>query len=314
MRVLFLVLILLIVSFISLFVGNQAIAPSRVFGMDEIQFLVFTVSRIPRTLALLLSGAGIAVAGFIMQQIAQNKFVSPTTAGSLDAAKLGILVGLLWFPHLGLIQKILLSLLFCFAAGVAFILLIKRLKIKNVILIPLIGIMFGSILSAIATFFAIKYNIVQNVEGWLIGDFSGVLQGQYETIYLIFPVVIVTYILANQFTLIGMGENFSKNLGLNYNTYMFLGLLCVSLTVSVTVVTVGTIPFLGLIVPNVVRIYKGDNLKKVLPLTAWFGAVFLLVCDILGRIIIAPYEIPIGLMVGMLGGLIFFLLLMRINK
>lgn len=314
MRILVLTLILLLVSFVSLFVGNQEISPLEVFNMDETQLLVFTISRIPRTLALLLSGAGIAVAGFIMQQIAQNKFVSPTTAGSLDAAKLGILFGLVWFPQAGLLYKILFSLLFCFSTGLIFILMIKRLKVKDIILIPLIGIMFGNILSAIATFFALKYGIVQNVEGWLIGDFSSVLQGQYESIYLIFPVVLITYIFANQFTLIGMGETFAKNLGLNYNTFMYLGLLSVSLTVSVTVVTVGAIPFLGLIVPNIVRIFKGDNLKKVLPLTAWFGALFLVLCDVLGRLIIAPYEIPIGLMVGIVGGVIFFVLLIKMNK
>lgn len=314
MRVLLLILILLAVSVVSLFVGNQSIAPSQIFEMDEIQLLVFTVSRIPRTLALLLSGAGISIAGFIMQQLAQNKFVSPTTAGSLDAAKLGILVGLLWFPQASLLLKITLSLVFCFGAGLIFILLVKRLKVKDIILIPLIGIMFGNILNAMATFFAVKYNIVQNMEGWLIGDFSHVLQGQYESIYIIFPVVVLTYIFANQFTLVGMGESFSKNLGLSYNTFLMIGLLAVALTVSATVVTVGTIPFLGLVVPNIVRIYKGDNLKKVLPLTAWFGALLLLVCDIFGRLIIFPYEIPIGLMVGVLGGTIFFLLLLKMNK
>lgn len=292
-------------------VGTKSIPLSEVLKMDETQLLVFTVSRIPRTLSLILTGVGLSVAGFIMQQIAQNKFVSPTTAGSLDAAKLGILMGILWLPDISLFGKITFSLVFSFVCSLIFILLAKRIKFKDIILVPLLGIMFGNVLNAIATFFAVKHNIVQNMQGWMMGDFSSVLQGQYESIYLIVPVVIVAYLFAYQFTMIGMGESFSKNLGLNYNTYLYIGLIVVALTVSASVVTVGAIPFLGLVIPNLVRIYKGDHLKKNLVYIALYGALFLLVSDILGRVVIAPYEIPIGLMVGIIGGIIFFFLLIR---
>jgi len=292
-------------------VGTKSIPLSEVLKMDETQLLVFTVSRIPRTLSLILTGVGLSVAGFIMQQIAQNKFVSPTTAGSLDAAKLGILMGILWLPDISLFGKITFSLVFSFVCSLIFILLAKRIKFKDIILVPLLGIMFGNVLNAIATFFAVKHNIVQNMQGWMMGDFSSVLQGQYESIYLIVPVVIVAYLFAYQFTMIGMGESFSKNLGLNYNTYLYIGLIVVALTVSASVVTVGAIPFLGLVIPNLVRIYKGDHLKKNLVYIALYGALFLLVSDILGRVVIAPYEIPIGLMVGIIGGVIFFFLLIR---
>lgn len=295
-------------------VGSKSIAINELFSMDEEQFLVFTASRIPRTLSLLITGAGISVAGFIMQQIAQNKFVSPTTAGTLDAAKMGILFALIFLPDVGLFGKISFAMVFCFVASLIFILLIKRIQIKDIVIVPLLGIMFGNVLSAIATYFAIKYNIVQNVEGWLMGDFSGILQGQYETLYLIVPIVAISYLFAYQFTLIGMGESFSKNLGVSYNTFLYIGLLLVSLTVSASVVTVGVIPFLGLIIPNLVRMYKGDNLHKNLPFIAMYGALFLLVSDIFGRVIIAPYEIPIGLMVGVIGGLIFFYLIFRRQK
>lgn len=295
-------------------VGSKSIPLSEVLQMDEEQLLVFTVSRIPRTLALVLTGIGLSVAGFIMQQIAQNKFVSPTTAGSLDAAKLGILVGLIAMPSISLTGKIFFSLIFGFICSLIFILLVKRIKVKDIIIVPLLGIMFGNVLSAIATFFGVKYNIVQNMQGWMLGDFSSVLQGQYESIYLIVPVVIIAYIFAYQFTLVGIGESFAKNLGINYNFFLYTGLIVVSLTVSATVVTVGAIPFLGLVVPNVVRIYMGDNLKRNLFYVAIYGALFLLVSDIFGRWVIAPYEIPIGMMVGIVGGIIFFYLIFRKNN
>jgi len=282
--------------------------------MSEDEVLVFTISRIPRTIALVLVGAGISIAGFIMQQISQNKFVSPTTAGTLDAAKMGILFSLLWIPQQSMMSKMLFALLFTFMASLLFIFMVRKIRFKSLIFIPLIGIMLGNILTAISTFFAYKNNIIQNVQGWLMGDFSSILQGQYETLYFILPAVMITYLYANQFTLVGMGENFSKTLGLPYQSIVTLGLFCVSLTVSVTVITVGAIPFLGLIVPNIVSMFRGDNLKKTLPTTALFGAVFLLFCDIAGRLIIYPYEIPIGLMVGVIGGIIFLYLILKKNK
>lgn len=300
--------------FTSLFIGVKDISLSDILKMSEDEVLVFTISRIPRTIALVLVGAGISIAGFIMQQISQNKFVSPTTAGTLDAAKMGILFSLLWMPQQSMISKMLFALLFTFMTSLLFIFMVRKIRFKSLVFIPLIGIMLGNILTAISTFFAYKNNIIQNVQGWLMGDFSSILQGQYETLYFILPAVIITYLYANQFTLVGMGENFSKTLGLPYQSIVTLGLFCVSLTVSVTVITVGAIPFLGLIVPNIVSMFRGDNLKKTLPTTALFGAVFLLFCDIAGRLIIYPYEIPIGLMVGVIGGIIFLYLILKKNK
>ncbi|MDN3706001.1 iron chelate uptake ABC transporter family permease subunit [Myroides ceti] len=310
----YLLLLLILLVFTSLFIGVKDISLSDILKMSEDEVLVFTISRIPRTIALVLVGAGISIAGFIMQQISQNKFVSPTTAGTLDAAKMGILFSLLWMPQQSMISKMLFALLFTFMTSLLFIFMVRKIRFKSLVFIPLIGIMLGNILTAISTFFAYKNNIIQNVQGWLMGDFSSILQGQYETLYFILPAVIITYLYANQFTLVGMGENFSKTLGLPYQSIVTLGLFCVSLTVSVTVITVGAIPFLGLIVPNIVSMFRGDNLKKTLPTTALFGAVFLLFCDIAGRLIIYPYEIPIGLMVGVIGGIIFLYLILKKNK
>jgi iron complex transport system permease protein len=108
-----------------------------------------------------------------------------------------------------------------------------------------------------------------------------------------------------------MGESFSVNLGLKYKRIVNIGLIISSLITSLVILTVGMLPFLGLIIPNIVSIYRGDNLKSSLPHTALLGAVFVLLCDILGRIIIFPYEISIGLMVGIIGSGIFLYMLLR---
>lgn len=104
---------------------------------------------------------------------------------------------------------------------------------------------------------------------------------------------------------------FSVNLGLKYKRVVNIGLIIVSLITSLVILTVGMLPFLGLIIPNIVSIYRGDNLKSSLPHTVLLGAVFVLFCDILGRIIIFPYEISIGLMVGIIGSGIFLFMLLR---
>jgi len=296
-----------------LFTGVKDIRFTDLLG-DEDKLMVFVISRIPRTLALILVGAGLSISGFIMQQLSQNRFVSPTTSGGLEAAKMGILFAFILFPEASLSVRMLSALVFTFFCALLFIFFVEQVKHKNTIFIPLVGLMFGSILASVSTFFSFKHNIVQNTQEWLLGDFSAVLQGQYEAIYIILPVVVISYIYAERFTIAGMGESFAKNLGLSYHTIVYIGLLSVSLVVSASVVTVGAIPFVGLIIPNVVSMLIGDNLRRALPLTAFMGAVLLLVCDILGRLLVFPYEIPIGMTVGIIGGVTFFILILKRSK
>ena len=145
------------------------------------------------------------------------------------------------------------------------------------------------------------------------GDFSMILKGNYEILYITIPMIIIAYIYANRFTIAGMGEDFATNLGLNYKKVVNLGLVIVALVTVCVVVTAGSIPYIGLIVPNIVSLYRGDNIKENIWHTGLFGAVFVLVCDIFGRLVIYPYEITIGLTVGVIGSIIFLYLLLRRN-
>ncbi|MBX2952600.1 MAG: iron chelate uptake ABC transporter family permease subunit [Leadbetterella sp.] len=303
--------LLILVACVSVFIGVKDISVWDIFNPDEEQALILTVSRIPRTLSLILAGIGLSISGLILQQITQNKFVSPTTAGTLDAAKLGLLIAFLWIPQAGLFNRALLAFVFTFAASLVFLNITDRIRHRNIIFVPLVGILFGNILSSVSSFFAYRNNIVQNVNAWLVGDFSSVLKGNYEVLFLSVPAIFITYLYANKFTVVGMGEAFSRNLGLNYRQVVNIGLFCVSVTVSVVVITVGAIPFLGLVVPNIISLMYGDNLRKTLPYTALFGALFLLVCDIAGRLILFPFEVPIGVVVGVVGGVLFLILLFR---
>ncbi|MGB3108233.1 ABC transporter permease [Sphingobacterium siyangense] len=304
------VVIVLILAWISLFTGARHINFLTLWD-DRDGMLIFLISRIPRTAALILVGIGSSIAGLIMQQLSQNRFVSPTTSGALDAAKMGILMAMIGIPDASLLVRLLSSLGFTFLFILLFILFVSKIQLKSNVFIPLVGIMFGSILNALSTFFAFKNNIVQNVQEWLLGDFSAILQGQYEAIYFILPAVAIAYFYAEKFTLAGMGRTFAVNLGLSYTSIVNIGLLTVSMVVSVSVITVGVIPFVGLIIPNLVRLFLGDNIRKTLPIIALSGAIFLLLCDIFGRLIVYPYEIPIGVTVGAIGGLFFLFFILR---
>lgn len=174
--------------------------------------------------------------------------------------------------------------------------------------------MFGNIISSISTFFAYKNDLIQNMSSWMQGDFSMIMSGNYELMFVSIPILLLAIFYVNKFTIAGMGEDFSKNLGLNYRQVVNLGLIIVALVTASVVLSVGVIPFLGLIIPNIVTIYQGDHLKKSLLHTALLGALFVLMCDIIGRVIIYPYEIPISLTVGVIGSGIFIYLLLRRKK
>lgn len=307
----YLVLAVIILSILSLFVGVSSISPTDLLDFKSEQTEIFLLSRVPRLIAIILAGAGMSIAGLIMQQLSRNKFVSPTTAGTLDATRLGILVSMLLFANASTIEKMVVAFAFALAGTLLFMQILDRIKFKDAIFIPLVGLMFGNILSSVTTFFAYRANVIQNMSAWLQGDFSMIMKGRFELLYISIPVIIIAYIYANRFTVAGMGEDFSKNLGVAYKRIVNIGLVLVALITTTVVLTVGMIPFLGLIIPNIVSIFQGDHLQKTLPHTALLGAAFLLICDILGRVIIFPYEISISLMVGVIGSAIFLFMLFR---
>lgn len=298
----------------SLFVGVLDVDLAGLASGDAEQWKIFLVSRLPRLLAILCTGVGMSVAGLIMQQLCMNKFVSPTTGATISSAQLGILLALLFMPNSTLWSRAA----FAFAAAVLgtwiFVWFIQRIQFKDVVMVPLVGIMFGNVISGVTNFLAYKYEMTQALSTWLVGHFSLVLRGRYELVYIAVPLVILAFIFANHFNIVGMGKDFSKNLGVHYNLVLFMGLTIAAMITAGVVVVVGSISYIGLIVPNVVAMFKGDKIRGTLVDTALFGALFVLGCDMLARIVIAPYELPIELIVGIIGSLVFIgLLLYRLN-
>lgn len=311
MKKTYLITALIVLSVVSLLIGAKTTSLMDLLRLDPEQWEIMRISRFPRLISIIIAGVSMSIVGLIMQQLTRNKFVSPTTAGTMDSAGFGIMVSMLLFSSAGPLGKIVVAFVFAMLGTLIFMKILDKVKYKDSIFIPLVGLMFGGIVSSATTFFAYKYDLIQSMNAWLFGDFSMVMQGRYELLYISVPLVAAAYFYANKFTVAGMGEEFSVNLGLNYKQVVNIGLFIVALVTSVVVLTVGSIPFIGLIVPNLVTIFQGDNLKKNLSGTALLGAVFVLACDILGRVIIYPYEVPIGLTVGVIGSGVFLYLLMR---
>ncbi|MFW7432347.1 ABC transporter permease [Vagococcus carniphilus] len=303
--------LLIFFSVLSLFVGVQSISITHLFQFSDLEQLVFWNTRIPRTASLIIAGATSSVCGLIMQHLTQNKFVSPTTAGTMDSARLGMLVAMLFFPASSILTRSFVAFIFAFLGTYLFIQLIKKIPEKNQIMIPLVGVMFGNIIGSVVTFFAYQFQLIQNMTSWLQGNFATVTKGDYELIYVSVPILIICYFFAYKFTIVGMGEDIAVNVGLNYERTQMLGLLLVAVASSVTLVTIGGLPFLGVIIPNIVSQFYGDQMKQTLWITAVSGSLFLVMCDILSRVIRQPYEVPVSLIVGVIGSIIFIVLLVK---
>lgn len=296
--------LLIILSAVSLFVGVIDIDIASVFQDDYIR-KIFLVSRLPRLCAILCTGVGMSIAGLIMQQLCMNKFISPTTGATISSAQLGILIATVFIPSASLWSRAAISFVFAMLGTWIFVAFIQRVQFKDMIMVPLVGIMFGYVITGVTNFIAYKYDMTQQLSSWLTGNFSMVIAGRYEIVYLVVPMVVLAIIFANYFNIVGMGKDFSHNLGVNYNLVLFLGISISAMITASIVVIVGQISYIGLIIPNIVAMFKGDRLRGTIADTALSGALFVLVCDMIARVVIKPYELPIELIVGIVGSIVF---------
>lgn len=306
---LMLFVLVLAASAVSLMVGAADVVFEHVFSADPAALEVLFVSRLPRLLALLLTGAGMSIAGLIMQQLCANKFVSPTTGATISCAQFGILIALLVLPDGGLLGRAFFAFLSAVFGTWVFVWFVMRLQVRDVVMVPLVGIMFGNVVGGITSFLAFKYEMTQAMSTWLVGHFSLVMKGNYELVWLAAPLIVLAYAYAKHFNIAGMGKDFSSNLGVSYNVVLFGGLSIAAMITASVVSVVGAVSYIGLIIPNTVSLFKGDDLKATLPDTALFGAFFVVVCDVIGRLVIHPYELPIELIVGTLGSFCFIALI-----
>jgi iron complex transport system permease protein len=294
---------------LSIFVGVADITAGQGEGAE---FLWIT--RVPRTASLVLAGASMAMAGLVMQLMTQNRFVEPTTVGTTEWAGLGLLVTYIVLPASGVLLKMVVAIVFAFIGTLVFFAFLRRVTLKSSLIVPIVGIMFGAVVSAITTFLALRFNLMQVLGGWFMGRFTGIEVGRYELLWIVLVVAIVVMIVADRFTVAGLGKDVATNVGLNYERVVLLGVGLISLTTGVVTVVIGMLPFLGLIVPNLVSMVRGDDLRSNLPWVFLTGIWIVTICDIIGRVVIMPFEVPVSLVLGVVGSAVFIFMLLRTRR
>ncbi|WP_018211607.1 ABC transporter permease [Desulfitobacterium hafniense] len=299
------VLAVVAVGIISLFTGVYDIK-GQVDGRE-----MFFITRVPRTAALMLTGAAMAMSGLVMQLVTQNRLVEPTTTGTIEWAGLGLVFVYLFFPAPTLVQRMTGAIIFSFVGTMIFFLFLRRVKLRSSLIVPIIGMMLGAVISAVSTFVGLVFHMTQNIETWFVGSFAPVQIGRYEYLWLIIIATVLIFIYADRLTLAGLGEDVTKSLGLNYNRIVLLGTALISFAVGIVAAVIGNLPFLGLIVPNIVSMYRGDDLRSNLPWVCVLGMGTITLCDIISRIIIMPFEVPVFLILGTVGAVLFIAILLR---
>ena len=290
---------------LSIFVGVY-----DVFGADD-GAEMFAITRIPRTVALMLAGAAMAMSGLVMQLLTQNRFVEPTTTGTTEWAGLGLLAVMIVVPAAGIVPKMVGAIIAAFIGTMVFFLFLRRISLRSSLIVPIVGIMLGAVVGSISTYIALATDTLQTLGVWFAGSFTSVLRGQYEALWIVAIVGAVIFIVADRFTVAGLGEEISTNVGVNYNRVVLLGTALIAVATGVVTVIVGNLPFLGLIVPNVVSMIRGDDLRSNLPWVCLLGIAIVTVCDIIGRTIIMPFEVPVSLILGVVGAVVFIALLLK---
>ena len=178
--------LLLALSLASLMVGAGDMHWSVLWSRseDDLASQVLVYSRVPRTLALVLAGASMAVCGLLMQMLARNHFVEPSTVGTVESASLGMLAAFLWVPHWPVMAKMGISAVAALLGTALFLAVLSRIRLRSSWMVPLVGLVLAGVLEAAASFLALQFDMMQALKSWSNGDFSLVVQGRYELLWL----------------------------------------------------------------------------------------------------------------------------------
>ncbi|QPK83756.1 iron chelate uptake ABC transporter family permease subunit [Corynebacterium qintianiae] len=294
----------------ALLLASLAVGQYDILGSDD-GWAMFQTTRVPRTIALVLAGAAMAMSGLIMQMLTQNRFVEPTTTGTTEWAGLGLLATMVFAPNASILLRMVVAVAFAFIGTMVFFAFLRRVTLRSSLIVPIVGIMLGAVVSSVSTFWALQTQLLQSLGVWFAGSFTSVIAGQYEVLWVVLFVVVAVFFYADRLTAAGLGEDVATNIGLNYNRIVLVGTSLVAVAAGVVTVVVGNLPFLGLIVPNIVSMIRGDDLRSNLPWVCLLGIGIVTVCDLLGRTIIAPFEMPVSVILGIVGAVVFIALIVR---
>lgn len=291
-------------AFLSLLEGNLAGAEYRI---------LFYI-RLPRVLAALFAGAALAVSGLLIQAVLNNPMAAPNVIGVNSGAGLTAAVTIALFPSaIGILP------LTSFAGALLACLLIFAIAQKtnaSKLTITLVGIAVGSVLNAgINTVKVFFPDSVYDADMFMIGGFSGVT---YEKIIPAGAVIViglvVAFIISRDIDILTLGENTAQSLGLNIKLIRFLLLVIASALAGAAVSFAGLLGFVGLLVPHIMRKFAGVKHRRLIPASALAGSILVISCDLFSRVALAPFEIPVGIILSLVGGIFFICLVLFVKR
>lgn len=315
----FLVLFLLLLSasLASIALGSVRISLSDLLGVlsgrirSGTEYTLICQIRIPRTLACMGAGLGLSGSGLILQNVMNNALASPNTIGVNSGAGFAVMLSMVFFP-----TAVATRGFFAFAGALITSLLIFSLAYlsdSSRITIILAGITISAFLSAGMNLVKIlDSDLLININSFLIGSLSGMTYGQLGLPLLMTAAAfIITVLLANSLNILSLGDDIASGLGMNVHRTRLVFLILSSLLAGAVISYAGLISFVGLVVPHIARrVFDSDN-RLLLPASGLLGAIYVLFCDLLGRTLIAPYELPVGIIMSFIGGPFFLYLLLR---
>lgn len=300
---------LAVVATIGLLVLSLTVGVYDITGSED-GWRMFAITRVPRTISLVLAGAAMSMCGLLMQLLTQNRFVEPTTTGTTEWAGLGLMLVYLLSPGASIFVRMLGAIAMAFLGTFVFFLFLRRVALKSSLIVPIVGIMMGSVVGAVSSYIALRFDMLQQLGIWFAGSFTSVVRGRYELLWIVLIVTVVVFIVADRFTIAGLGKDIATNVGVDYDRVILLGVAMVSIATGVVTVVIGSLPFLGLVVPNIVSMIRGDNLRGNLPWVCLLGIAVVTLCDLIGRTIIQPFEVPVSLILGVFGAVFFVFLVL----
>lgn len=304
-------------------VGSTSISLSRAFDRsipfaDNVDAQIFFLARLPRVLAGAVVGAALASAGVVLQALLRNPLATPFTLGVSAGSALGAILAISFGAAvtLGPLSPVpLASLAGAFvAAAIVYALATRPGRAMSTSVLLLAGVTLNSFFSALILFvqyladFAETYRTVR----WLMGDLD---VGGFGPILGALPLILAAFgifaLLPSSLNLLSVGTDIAATRGVDVARTQRLAFLSAALATSAAVSLAGPIGFVGIVVPHLVRLMAGVDHRIVLPASALFGAAFLVACDLVARTVLAPVEVPVGIVTAMLGGPFFLWLLVR---
>ena len=304
-------------------VGSTQISLARVFDTsvpfsENVDAQIFFVARLPRVLAGALVGAALATAGVVFQAMLRNPLATPFTLGVSAGSSLGAMLAILFGASatLGPLSAVPLASLAgaLLAAGVVYALATRPGRPISTSVLLLAGVTLNSFFSALILFaqFLADYAQVYRAARWLMGDLD---VGGFGPLGGALPLVIAAFamfaLLPGSLNLLSVGKDAAASRGVDVARSQRLAFASASLATSAAVSLAGPIGFVGIVVPHLVRLLVGVDHRIVLPASALFGAAFLVGCDLIARTLLAPVEIPVGVVTALIGGPFFLWLLVR---